>query len=108
MDWDDVVHDDLRPLWESNFQLMKEIGNLQFKQAAVPEDTVDLNNTLNVRDASHSMVGSCIYVTVNCQLVFARTKTVPKGMSQPKAELFSALINAYSGDIDRGSFGKYH
>ena len=116
LDWDDAIPDDLRPLWESNFDLIKNIGTLRFKRAIVPEDAIDLDiNTLDFGDASKSMVCSCVYArfrkrdgSFSCQLVFARTRVVPKDMSQPRAELYAALINAYTGEIVRRSFKDYH
>ena len=62
LDWDDTIPNDLRPIWESNFKIMKDIGTLRFKRAVIPEDAVDLNiNTLDFGDASQSMVCVCIY-----------------------------------------------
>ena len=53
LDWDDTIPDHLRPIWESNFKIMKDIGTLRFKRAIIPEDAVDLNiNTLDFGDAS--------------------------------------------------------
>ena len=116
LDWDDTIPDDLRPIWESNFKIMKDIGTLRFKHAIIPEDAVDLNiNTLDFGDASQSMVCVCIYArfkrrdgTYSCQLVFSSSRVVPQGMSQPRAELYAALINAYAGEVVRGSFKQYH
>lgn len=62
LDSDDVIPDDLRPIWESNFELIKSIGTLCFNRAIVPVDAVDLNiNTLDFGDASQSMVCTCVY-----------------------------------------------
>ena len=33
---------------------------------------------------------------------------IPKNMSQPRAELFAALLNAHSGEVVRRSFYKWH
>lgn len=116
LDWDDVIPDALRPIWESNFNLIKSIGTLRFKRAIVPEDAIDLNiNTLDFGDASKSMVCSCVYArfkrrngSYSCQLVFARTRVVPKDMSLPRAELYAALTNAHTGEVVRRSFKDYH
>ena len=43
IDWDDTIPDDLHPIWESNFEIVKDIGTLRFKRAIIPEDAVDLN-----------------------------------------------------------------
>ena len=91
---DDTIPDNLRPLWETNFEMMQELRELRFNRAIVPDDAVDLHlNTLDFGDASKSMICSCIYArfkkkdgTFSCQLVLARTKVVPQGMSLPRAE----------------------
>ena len=63
LDWDDVIPDDLRQIWESNFEMMKEIGNLRFKRAVIPEDAVNLEvNTVDLGDASESMAYIAVYV----------------------------------------------
>ena len=116
LDWDDQIPDDLRPIWEANFDVIKSIGSIRFKRAVVPEDAIDLNiNTLDFGDASKSMVCSCVYARFkrrnglySCQLVFARTRVVPQGMTQPRAELYAALTNAYTGEIVRRSFKEFH
>ena len=62
LQWDDVIPDNLRSIWESNFDMMKEIGDLRFNRAIVPEDAIDLKmDTLDFGDASHSMVCVSIY-----------------------------------------------
>ena len=112
LDWDDKIPDDLRPLWESNFEMIKEIGNLRFNRAVIPIDAVSLDvQTLDFGDASKRMICVCIYVrfkrrdgSYSCQLVLGRSKVVPKGMTLPRAELFAALTSTYSGEIIRRSF----
>ena len=116
LDWDDTIPEDLRPLWESNFQVMQEIGDLRFNRAIVPEDAVNLQiNTLDFGDASQFMVCTCVYARFkrrngnhSCQLVLSRTKVVPQGMSQPRAELLAALTNSYTGKVVRRSFKNFH
>ncbi|XP_066920191.1 uncharacterized protein [Clytia hemisphaerica] len=116
LNWDDPIPEDLRPIWESNFELIKSIGTIKFKRAIVPEDALNLDiNTLNFGDASKSMICSCVYArfkrrdgSFSCQLVFARTRVVPKDMSLPRAELYAALTTAYTGEIVRRSFKNYH
>uniref|UniRef100_A0A7M5USX5 Uncharacterized protein n=1 Tax=Clytia hemisphaerica TaxID=252671 RepID=A0A7M5USX5_9CNID len=62
LNWDDIIPDNLRSIWESNFDMMKEIGDLRFNRAIVPEDAIDLKmDTLDFGDASHSMVCVSIY-----------------------------------------------
>ena len=62
LDWDDRIPDNLRPLWESNFELMKDIGQLKFKRAVIPEDAVNTDiNTIDFGDASRSIACVAIY-----------------------------------------------
>ena len=44
----------------------------------------------------------------SCQLVFARSRVIPKGMIQPRGELYAALTNAYTGEVVKRSFKKFH
>ena len=41
--------------------------------------------------------------TFSCQFVFSRSKIIPDGLSQPRAELFAARINVHTGEIVRRS-----
>ena len=41
--------------------------------------------------------------TFLCQLVFSRSKIIPDGLSQPRAELLAATINVHTGEIVRRS-----
>ena len=114
IDWEDAIPNDLRPIWESNFELIKEIGTLRFRRAVVPEDAVSLDmNTLDFGDASQSMACIAIYARFlrkngefSCQLMFSRTRTVPKDFSQPRGELYAALINSHTGETVRRSTSK--
>ena len=59
---DDLIPDELRPVWNNHFEMMQEIGNLKFKRAIVPEDAVNLNiNTIDATDASSKVACVAIY-----------------------------------------------
>ena len=61
LSWDDVIPDELRPVWNSHFEMMQEIGNLKFKRAIVPEDAVNLDiNTIDAADASSKV--ACVAI----------------------------------------------
>ena len=113
LDWDDVIPDDQRGVWTSNFQMIQEMKDLR---ALVPSDAVNLDiNTMDFGDASRLMACSAIYVRFkrsngeySCQLVLGRSKIRSENTSQPRAELFAALLNTHSGEVVRRSFGKYH
>ena len=112
LDWDDVLPDDLRAIWNSHFEMMKEINSIQFKRTIVPDDAVNLDiNTIDAGDASKSLACVAIYARIklrngeySCQLVFSRSKIIPDGMSMPRSELFAATINSHTGHIVRKAF----
>jgi len=115
LDWDDVLPDDLRQLWVNNFDMMRQIGDIRFRRTIVPEDATSLDiDTLDFGDASQSLICICIYARFSrqkgehsCQLVLSRTRTVPKGVSLPRAELYAALVNAHVSEVIRRSFKKH-
>ena len=116
LDWDDTIPIELRPIWINHFKTMQQIRDIRFKRAIVPDDAISTDiETLDFGDASQSMVCICIYARFkrsnhqhSCQLVFARSRIVPKGLSLPRAELMASLINAHTGEIVRRSFGEFH
>ena len=79
LDWDDKIPDNLRPIWESHFQMMNEIKTLKYQRAVIPEDAIDTQvNTLDFRDASREIACVAIYARFKhkdgsylYQLVFA-------------------------------------
>ena len=114
--WDDVIRDDLRSVPVSHFEMMQEIGNLRFQRAVVPEDAVNLDiNTIDAADASNKMVCIAMYArflrrdgTYSCQLVFSRSKVVPDGLSQPRAELLAATLNTHTDETVKRAFQDNH
>ena len=102
LDWDDAIPDDLRHIWKSHFELMQEINDVKYKRAVVPSDAASLEvETLDFGDASKYAACIAIYVrfkrtngNYSCQLILSRSKLVPDGMSQPRAELVAAVMNA--------------
>ena len=111
LDWDDTLPDDLRSIWTSHFEMMQEIGKIKYKRAIVPQDAANLDiSTIDFGDASNKLACAAIYArflkkdgTFSCQLVFSRSKIIPDGLSQPRAELFAATINVHTGEIVRRS-----
>ena len=111
LDWDDTLLDDLRSIWISHFEMMQKIGKIRFKRAIVPENAANLNiNTIDFADASNKLACPATYArflkkdgTFSCQLVFSRSKIIPDGLSEPRAELFAATINVHTGEIVRRS-----
>ena len=116
LNWEDVIPDELRPVWDSHFEMMQEIGKLKFKRAIVPEDAINLDiNTIDAADASNKLACIAIYArflhkdsTYSCQLVFSRSKLIPSGLSQPRAELLAATMNTHTGEVVKRSFQSNH
>ena len=88
LQWDDVLPDELRALWLSNFEMIQELRNLRYKRTVVPEDAVSLEiNTIDIADASTSLACVAIYARIlrrngeySCQLVLARSRLIPNDM----------------------------
>ena len=116
LDWDDNIPDELRPIWDSNFDKIQKINDLHYQRTIVPEDDIRLDvETIDAGDASQSLACVAVYArmkrhngTYSCQLVLSRSKLIPKNMSQPRAELYAALLNAHTGEEVRRSFYKWH
>ena len=62
LDWEDKIPDDLRRTWDTNFEMMQELGKVVFRRAIVPEDAVSLDiETIDVADASSNLMCVAIY-----------------------------------------------
>ena len=115
LDWDDPIPPELKDLWLKNFETIQGLRDVTFNRAIVPPNPKNMKIcTLDTADASTQLICVAIYARFSltdgghsCQLVFARTKIVPKDMSVPRAELLAATINATTGHIVKTSFGKY-
>ena len=91
LDWDDAIPDELRPIWISHFEMMKEIGTMRFKQAIIPEDAFSCEiETIDFVDSSEKLCCIAIYArflkkdgTYSSQLVFSRSKIIPSNTTQP-------------------------
>ena len=107
LDWDDVIPDNLRPTWASHFEMMQEINNIKYKRTFIPDDAANLDiTTIDFGDASESIACVAIYARIlrtngeySCQLIFSRSKLVPSQTSQPRAELFAAVLNTHTGEV---------
>ena len=116
LQWNDVIPDDMRGVWKSNFLMMQEISTMRFKRTIIPEDAASLQiDTIDTGDASKSIACVAIYARLkrqngefSCQLVFARLKLIEEGTTQPRAELIAAMLNAHTGEVVRRAFGKFH
>ena len=111
--WNDPIPNELKECWAANFDVINELGNIEFKRAVVPIDAVDLNmETINVADAGENLVCAAVYVrflrrdgTYSCQLIFARTKVI-HDHTVPRGELVAAVLNASTGFVVKSSLGE--
>ena len=116
LSWDDEIPENLRGVWDSNFEMIQEIGQLKYKRVIVPTDAKNLDIvTLEAGDASPHLICAAVYARFECkdgsyvcQLVFARSKVVPEDMSIPRAELMAASTLAATGFTVQRAFGEYH
>ena len=114
--WAEKLPDNLRGLWVSHVEMMQEISQIRFKRAVVPHNAKSLDiRTLDAGDGSPSAICAAIYVrfeltdgSFSCQLVFARSKILPQGVSVPRAELMAAHLNAATGHTVKKAFGDRH
>ena len=114
--WDDKIPDELRGVWTNHFEMMQEIDKVKFNRAVVPPDACSLHmDTIDTGDASKNIACAAIYIrfkrsngTRSCQLIFSRSKLLPEGISQPRAELIAANLNAHTGEVVRRSLKKFH
>ena len=83
--------------------MMQEIENLKFKRVIVPENAVNLD--IDTIDAARVLRKNGTY---SCQLVFSRSKLVPNGLSQARAELFAATMNTHIGEVVKRAFQSNH
>ena len=61
LDWFDTISDDLRKIWDDNFQLIKEIGIVRFNPAIMPVDAISLDiETLDTVDTSENL--ECVVI----------------------------------------------
>ena len=112
---DDALPDDLRRVWKSHFDMIQDLKVVTFQRAIIPEDAVNTEiETVDMGDASQKIAATGIYGrfkrkdgSYSCQLLFARSKILPKGLSQPRAELAAALLNTHTGEVVRRSLGQY-
>ena len=112
LDWDDHIPNALKAVWIANFQTIQELANVRFNRAVVPENAISLDiKTIDI-DASSSLACAAIYArlkkkdgTFSCQLIFARSKLVPDGITLPSAELLAASLNATTGHVVKLTLG---
>ena len=64
LDWDDALPENLRPIWNLHFEMMKEIPAIKYQRAVIPQDAANLDiDTIETGDASQSI--ACIASRLN-------------------------------------------
>ena len=92
---------------------MEEIPTIKYRRAIVPEDAINLDiNSIDTGDASKNIACVAIYARFqrrcgkfSCQLVFARSRLIPDGTTQPRGELLAATLNTHTGEVVSRAFG---
>ena len=64
--WDDPIPEDLREIWNSNFEMIQGMKELTNRRAVVPDDAISLDiERLDFADASTKLI--CVAVSI-CQV----------------------------------------
>ena len=113
--WDDAIPDNLRSIWESNFEMIQEIKSIRYSRAVVPQDAVNLQiETIDFGDATKEMAAVAIYARMlrsngeySCQLIFARSKILSSS-TQPRAELEAAILNTHTAEVVKRALKSKH
>ena len=62
LSWDDPIPGNLKSALSSNFEMIKDLGNIKYQRAVVPDDAKNLDIvTIDTGDASSSLICSAIY-----------------------------------------------
>ena len=115
LDWNDFIPEDLIDTWKNNFDIISSLNDIQFRRCVVPEDALNLEiELLCFADASEQLACSAIYARFkrknglySCQLLFARSKIIPKNTIIARGEVFGSVLNATTGHIVKLSLGDF-
>lgn len=87
-----------------HFEMIKEINIIKFNRVFIIEDAI----LLDIDDANKGITCSVIHLrfkrrsdNYSCQLIFSHSKLLPKDISQPRAEVFTATRNTHTGHFVR-------
>lgn len=107
LSWDDTLPDDLRPLWESWLQDLKNLAVVKIQRCYVPPKfEVQHYELHHFSYASVSGYGECSYLRavstsgeVHCSLVMGKSRVAPtKVTTIPRLELSAAVVAVRTSD----------
>ena len=65
--WDDPIPNSMKNVWGANFDIIQEIGNIEFHRAVIPPDALNLDiETLEIADASKKLICAAVYARFEC------------------------------------------
>ncbi|KAG1935726.1 hypothetical protein F2P79_019030 [Pimephales promelas] len=108
LSWDDPLPDDLRPLWESWVQDLKNLAEVRVQRHYLPSSfKVQHYELHHFSDASVSGYGECSYLRavstsgeVHCSLVMGKSRVAPtKVMTIPRLGLSAAVVAVRTSDM---------
>ena len=113
--WDDPIPNSMTNVWAANFDLIQEIGNIEFHRAVIQPDALNLDiETLEIAEASEKLICAAVYARFehlgggySCQLIFARNKIV-HDITIPRTELEAAVLDVSTGHIVHASLKERH
>ena len=108
LSWDDTLPDDLRPLWESWLQDLRNLAEVKIPRCYVPSSfKVQHYELHHFADASESGYGECSYLRavstsseVHCSFVMGKSRVAPtKVTTIPRLELSAAVVAVRTSDM---------
>ncbi|XP_060763802.1 uncharacterized protein LOC132872763 [Neoarius graeffei] len=108
LDWDDVLPEDLKPLWESWLMDLIHLADISISRCYTPKGFIVKHYELHhFSDASTSGYGVCSYLRavsttgkVHCSLVMAKARVAPtKVTTIPRLELSAAVTAVRISDL---------
>ncbi|XP_066553505.1 uncharacterized protein LOC136721589 [Amia ocellicauda] len=108
LSWDDILPDDLRPLWEFWLQDLQNLAGVKIQRCYIPLNfKVQSYELHHFSDASVSGYGECSYLRavsasgeVHCSLVMGKSRVAPaKVTTIPRLELSAAVVAVRTSDM---------
>ncbi|XP_063611948.1 uncharacterized protein LOC134785518, partial [Penaeus indicus] len=101
-EWDDLVPDHIKPLWEKWRNELSELQNLKLPICYKPEGFAEIKSVElhHFPDACQDGYGQCSYIRfvnvndeINCSLVMSKSRLTPlKAVTIPRLELTAPVV----------------